>query len=174
MISVRISARNKKALDQHIEFVKKLIEIQPYSSLGNLVGHNWQVTDRVKDLLFDYRNNYDTIIYRSTDYLANNLCDIVNPMYHKYLSVLTLGQILGDEVIDTLELEDRLKGFVYYGGNIYLTDMQQFLKGNAFSIREENVSSDIQGGTAFGGVVTAPAKIVFSTNDFDKFNLFWK
>ena len=160
---------NNIALDVR-EFVKKLIEIQPYSSLGNLVGQNWKVTDRVKDLLFDYRNNHDTIIYRSTDYLANNLGGIVDPMYHKYLSVLTLGQILGDESIDILELEDRLKGFVYYNGNIYLTDMPQFLKRNGFSIREENESSDIQGGTAFGGVVTAPAKIIFSTNDFDKFN----
>lgn len=55
MISVRISARNKKALDQHIEFVKKLILMETDKKFQKYIQNKClETVKRVTDELMRY------------------------------------------------------------------------------------------------------------------------
>lgn len=164
-----ITQKNKFDIN---EFVSKIIEIQPYSTLGNLIGHNWKVSQRVKDLLVEYRNKFDAIIYKSTDYLFERLPSIVSEEYHAYLPVLSLAEIMGKKTIKKAELKKRLNGFVFYDGKINFCSLQEFCDKNKFEIKKNQPKEDaLRGAVAYSGKVTAAAKVILSTKDFDKFNI---
>lgn len=151
-------------------FVKALIEIQPFSSLGNLAGQNWDVDEKVKDILFEYRKNYDSIIYRGTDYLKEQLIKGVPNNLKKFVSVLKIEELLNLSSLDLKNIKKRLGGFVFYDGKIYLSSFEKFLEENKFEVFNENLGEGIKGDVAYGGIVKAPVKVVLSVEDFGKFN----
>ena len=152
------------------EFVKKLIIIQPFSSLGNMIGQDWESSDRVKSLLTEYRNNYDKIIYISTEYISDYLKEIIPNEFKEYLPVMTLQELSNLNNIDINSLKERQNGYIFYDGKINIEDINTFCNKNGFIIDSEKTDGNIKGNIAYRGKVTGKVKIVLNQNDFEKFN----
>lgn len=150
------------------KFIENEIKLQPFSSMGNSVGDGWDCSDRVKKILFEFRENFDSIIYQSNEYLKEKILEMLPTEYQKYIRVLSLDEILDNTKINIDELEKRKKGYIYFGGKVYLDNLNKFLKDNRFYIKKET-STDLKGNTAFGGVVQGRVKVVLSVDQFDKF-----
>jgi len=162
---------NKLPIDQNNfkEIINKLITIQPFSSLGNLVGQNWPCSDRVKDILVDYRKKYDTIIYKTTGLICKNKENLVSKKLLPYWPVLSIKEILNPESSDISQLKQRLNGFIYFKDKIYYNSLEEFLKLKNYSIKKPQTDNQITGKSAFAGVVKGKVKVVLSTKDFAKF-----
>lgn len=152
------------------KFVDKLIEIQPFSTLGNLIGKNLEVTsDRIKRILMDHRYKYDKIIYISTDYMASKLLETLPDKYKEYISVMTLDELKNINQTDINVLEKRKNGYIYYDGKIELKSMSEFCKEKGFIIKSDVLEENIKGDVAYGGIIKGTVKIILNSKDFDKF-----
>ena len=149
---------------------QKLLAIQPFSTLGNLAGQNWNISKRVQKLLFSYREKYDYIIYKTTAELEKMILSQLDKEIKPYISVLTIDEILNPNLINKKELQNRLKGFVYFDDKIHLCSFDKFLKVNNFCKKEEKSTNNISGTSVFSGIAKGTAKIVLNTKDFSKFN----
>ncbi len=148
---------------------QKLLEIQPFSTLGNLAGQGWKISKRVQKLLFFYREKYDYIIYKTTTALEKIILSQLDKEIQPYISVLTIDEILAPNLINKKELQKREKGFVYFDDKINLCSFDKFLKINNFCKKEEKGSNNITGTSAFSGIAKGTVKIVLNTKDFNKF-----
>ena len=152
------------------KFVDELIQIQAFSTLGNLIGKNLEVTsERIKSILMEHRYKYDKIIYISTDYMTIKLLEILPDKYKDYISVMTLEELKDVNKVDINVLEKRKNGYIYYEGKIELKNMSEFCKEKGFIIKTDDLKEDIKGNVAYGGSVKGTVKIVLSSNDFEKF-----
>ena len=152
------------------KFIKELIKIQPLSSLGNLIGKDWDSSKRVKELLIDYRNKYDKIIYESTDYLVNNLEKNIPNDLKNYLPVLSIHEICNQQKINLENVKKRLNGYIYYNGSLFLEELGSFCQENGFMIKTEEHGNKIRGAIAYGGKTKGRVKVILSRSDFKKFN----
>lgn len=151
-------------------FIDELIKIQPFSSLGNLIGQNWKSSKRIKEIFIDYRNKYDKIIYQSTEYLSKILKKYLPKEYKEYFPVMTLDEIRNPYNTDVNELKKRKNGYIYYDGKIHIENISEFCQNNGFTIELNETKGDIRGNIAYRGIVKGKVKIVLSHSDFDKFN----
>lgn len=151
-------------------FIKELIKIQPLSSLGNLIGKDWDSSKRVKELLIDYRNKYDKIIYQSTDYLVNYLKKSIPNDLKNYLPVLSIHEICNQQKINLENVKKRLNGYIYYNGSLFLEELGSFCQENGFMIKTEEHGNKIRGAIAYGGKAKGRVKVILSRSDFKKFD----
>lgn len=154
------------------EYIEKISEIYPLSSLGQLAGHFDAVSDRLRNLLYDYRNKYDYIIYKSEDYLVDYIKDKLSEKYKKYINFITLEEFKNSMLPSISELEKRKKGYIYYEKLYVVEDYEAWLKNNKMYIQDDEESKDgtLEGQVAYPGKIIGKVCKVFSERDFDKFN----
>ena len=155
---------NNKDLEVN-SFVDKLIFIYPYSSLGQLAGHFPNVSDRVKELLFEFRNNYDYILYKAEEYLLKYIYSKLDDKYKEYIKFISLKEL--NKLPSIKILEKRKQGYIYNGKiNVY-TDYEKWLNKNNININKID-SSDLNGDVAYFKDAIGRACLVFSEKDFVK------
>lgn len=125
---------NKKELE-YKSYIEKIIEIYPLISLGQLAGHFNEMTKRVKDLLIEFREKYDYIIYKAVDYLVQKVKEKLPKEYQEYIDFLKLEEAVNNNLPSIEELEKRKQGYIYYNGKLYVTkDYHPFFYEHNISI----------------------------------------
>lgn len=154
-----------------VDLIQKLITIQPFSTLGNMAGQGWKLTTRVSEKLFEYREKYDYIIYKSEEIISEYLKKSLPSSKQKYIPVLSIDDLRHLDTLDTETLDLRLKGFIYADGKILLKDFDEFCLEQGFSVKEELYDNTdiIKGNCAFSGKIKGIVKIIYSKEDFSKF-----
>jgi len=154
------------------EYLKKIFEIYPFSSLGQLAGHYGNITVRIKEILLEYRNNYDYIIEKAVEYLLYNISKNIDNKFVKYIDYITIEEYINNEIPNIEELEKRKKGYIYYDELIVTTDYLNVFKENNILIEEVEKTDEnaiLKGEMAFPGEAKGRVCKVFSKEDFEKF-----
>ena len=153
-------------------FLEKIINLYPFTSLGQLAGHYDNITTRVKDLFLDYRYNYDSICHDACEYLIEKLKELLPQEYQKFINYLTISEILNNRYPSLKQLEKRKKGFILFD-KLYVTkDYDKWLIKHNINIEEEieqNNSNYLQGQIAYPGNVSGKVFKVYSEKDFKMF-----
>lgn len=158
---------NELDFDIH-DYISDLIDIYPFTSLGQLAGNFNDISERLKDLLYDFRFNYDYIIHKATDFLVNRVKRNLPEKYKEYVNFIQMEEVINDKLPSIEELIKRTKGYIYYGELYVVTDYEQWMKEHNFDIKEE-ITTSLKGQVVCGGSVEGNVCKVFNENDFDKF-----
>ena len=130
---------NKKI--EYKKYIEKIIEIYPFTSLGQLAGHFNDMTQRVKDLLVEFREKYDYIIYKAIDYLVLKLKEKLPKEYQNNIDFLKLEEIINNNLPSIKNLKKRKQGYVYYNGTLYITnDYNKFFYDQNISIESSKTN----------------------------------
>lgn len=149
-------------------FIDALIHIFPFASLGQLAGHFKNVPKRVKNILFDFRNNYDYIIHKSCDYLLDNFKNSLPDDYKEYANFISLKEYETDNLPPLDVLQKRQNGYIFYDGKIIIEDHERWFKENNILIKQDD-EVNLKGYVSFGGNVEGKVCKVFGEKDFEKF-----
>jgi len=140
--------------------------------LGQLAGHYGNITVRIKEILLEYRNNYDYIIEKAVEYLLYNISKNIDNKFVKYIDYITIEEYINNEIPNIEELEKRKKGYIYYDELIVTTDYLNVFKENNILIEEVEKTDEnaiLKGEMAFPGEAKGRVCKVFSKEDFEKF-----
>lgn len=151
------------------EYIDKIIYIYPFSSLGQLSGNFENISDRLKDILYDFRFNYDYIIHKAVDYLVEKVKLKLPTQYKDFVNFILLEEVINNALPSIQELEDRTRGYIYYGELFVTSDYEKWMNDNKFMINENDNSSDLKGQVVYGGNALGKVCKIFNENDFDKF-----
>jgi pyruvate,water dikinase len=168
-----IDSRQEIDLDR---FSKWITSIQPFSSLGELVGvGQFYATDRLKKLLIDFRKNYGDILYKANEYLNTTISAKLPDSYTKFANFVTLDEVFGHSLPNLAELKKRTLGYVLLDGKLTNYDnLGQVLDAMNITLENENSSNDeaktLRGAMAYGSHLTGKIKKIFSTEEFGKFS----
>ncbi len=150
------------------EYVDKIISIYPFSSLGQLAGHFEHVSSRLQDILYDFRNHYDSIIHEAEEYLLEIVRKSLPAELQEMVDFITLEEYQERRFPSLDVLNQRKKGYIYFG-KLYVTeDYDAWLEEHHKCLRVEE-NSELKGQTAFSGTVTGRVCKIFSEQDFPKF-----
>lgn len=157
----------KKIVIDFNELSEKIIRVYPFISLGQLAGHYENITQRLKEFLIDFRNNYDSIIHDACDYMIDTIKEKLPIEYKPYTHFITLEEYLNKlPDIDTLEL--RKQGYIYFG-KLYITqNYEKWLEDNYISIKIDQDAS-LTGDIAYSKNTTGKVCVIYNEKDFDKF-----
>ncbi len=161
---------NKLEIDYRT-YIDKIIEIYPFTSLGQLAGHFNDTSKRVKDLLIEFREKYDYIIYKAVDYLVFKFKAILPDNYKEYIDFLLIDEIINSKLPSIESLENRKLGYIYYNSSLYVTtDYDKFFGDNNINI-EEASNSLLNGTFAYSSNtnITGRVCVILSDKDFNNF-----
>lgn len=161
---------NKLEIDYRT-YIDKIIEIYPFTSLGQLAGHFNDTSKRVKDLLIEFREKYDYIIYKAVDYLVLKFKAILPDNYKEYIDFLLIDEIINSKLPSIESLENRKLGYIYYNNSLYVTtDYDKFFGDNNINI-EEASNSLLNGTFAYSSNtnITGRVCVILSDKDFNNF-----
>lgn len=161
---------NKLEIDYRT-YIDKIIEIYPFTSLGQLAGHFNDTSKRVKDLLIEFREKYDYIIYKAVDYLVFKFKAILPDNYKEYIDFLLIDEIINSKLPSIESLENRKLGYIYYNNSLYVTtDYDKFFGDNNINI-EEASNSLLNGTFAYSSYtnITGRVCVILSDKDFNNF-----
>lgn len=161
---------NKLEIDYRT-YIDKIIEIYPFTSLGQLAGHFNDISKRVKDLLIEFREKYDYIIYKAVDYLVFKFKAILPDNYKEYIDFLLIDEIINSKLPSIESLENRKLGYIYYNNSLYVTtDYDKFFGDNNINI-EEASNSLLNGTFAYSSNtnITGRVCVILSDKDFNNF-----
>ena len=161
---------NKLEIDYRT-YIDKIIEIYPFTSLGQLAGHFNDTSKRVKDLLIEFREKYDYIIYKAVDYLVFKFKAILPDNYKEYIDFLLIDEIINSKLPSIESLENRKLGYIYYNNSLYVTtDYDNFFGDNNINI-EEASNSLLNGTFAYSSNtnITGRVCVILSDKDFNNF-----
>ena len=161
---------NKNLQIDYSDYVNKIIEIYPFTSLGQLAGHFEDVSKRVKDLLVEFREKYDYIIYKAVDYLVFKFKAILPDNYKEYIDFLLIDEIINSKLPSIESLENRKLGYIYYNSLYVTTDYDKFFRDNNINI-EEASNSLLNGTFAYSSNtnITGRVCVILSDKDFNNF-----
>ncbi|MDR0956116.1 MAG: hypothetical protein LBM73_03255 [Candidatus Nomurabacteria bacterium] len=153
-------------------FAGCVLTTQPFSSLGSLVGSLANVPPRVFNLLSEYRDHYDYIIYKSEDWLNKYLSEKLPENQRANLPLLTWSEIVRRRFPSPDTIEKRRAGWLYFGKLEHYNDLNDWLKKHQIRFKnlQNDNSSDVKGTTAFGGNADGIVKQILRVDDFAKFN----
>ena len=161
---------NKLEIDYRT-YIDKIIEIYPFTSLGQLAGHFNDISKRVKDLLIEFREKYDYIIYKAVDYLVFKFKAILPDDYKEYIDFLLIDEIINSKLPSIESLENRKLGYIYYNNSLYVTtDYDKFFGDNNINIQEAS-NSLLNGTFAYSSNtnITGRVCVILSDKDFNNF-----
>ena len=104
--------KNKLNIDFN-KFYKSIINLYPFTSLGQLAGHYDKITERVKKMFLDFRYKYDTLCHESCEYFIEKLKEKIPEKYKKYINYLKIEEKLENKYQKIEELEKRKKALYY-------------------------------------------------------------
>ena len=162
---------NRNLQIDYNDYVNKIIEIYPFTSLGQLAGHFNGVSKRVKNLLIEFREEYDYIIYKAIDYLVLKCKEILPNSYKEYIDFILIDEIINNKLPSIKELENRKLGYIYYNNSLYITtNYDEFYKKHNINIEE--VSDNLFKGTftySSNTDITGRVCVILSDKDFSNF-----
>ncbi|MFC1723549.1 PEP-utilizing enzyme [Nanoarchaeota archaeon] len=166
----RMCAELEDMIDKKINDPKKIFEyltqMQPFSSIGSVVGKLPFASKELFELFKKYRYDYDGLAYRAEKFLLS-LANVEDEL-KEHVNILGFEELFEGKPSNP----GRSKGFVYYKGKIHDKELGQFLDENNFFVNEQIVTKKdtIKGTPACGGVAKGTVKKVFTKADFDKVN----
>lgn len=147
------------------KYIAKLIDIYPFTSLGQIAGKFKNVSPRIKEILIEFREKYDYIIYKAVDYIL-----LKNKEYHD-IDFITLDELMSNKIPDKDTIEKRKKGYIYYNGNLYTSDnYDAFFKEHNIYLEEVNIN-DLKGQitSPINDNIKGKVSKVFNDTDLRKF-----
>ncbi len=150
-------------------YIRKIIEIYPFISLGQLAGHFENITPKLKNILIEFRNNYDYIIHKALDYIKLYFEKDMPQNYRKYIDFMQLSELRDCNYPDIEELEKRIQGYIYFE-NLYTTSKYDvWLQENNINILQEDNHLTLKGEVVFSKDVEGRVCKIFSEKDLEKF-----
>lgn len=150
------------------DYVEKIISMYPFSSLGQLAGHFDTVSKRLKELLYDYRNNYEYVIHDAIDYLMKEIKNNLPEELQSMCNFITLEEYQTKEFPSINTLKERKKGYIYFEGLHVTENYDAWLKEHNKYIKQGH-TNDRKGQTAYRGIAIGRVCKIFSEEDFSKF-----
>ncbi len=161
---------NNRNLDYKL-FIQNMTTIYPFSSLGNLAGHFDDMDQKLKDLLIDFRNNYDYILYKANEYLLKKAKEKLSEECVKNLNYYFIQEIFNNDLPNEDIINERKKGYIYYDDELILTqDVNNWLNEHKFVLESQDNQKLIKGSIAYNGVYKGKVKLIYNKDDFSKMN----
>ncbi len=147
-----------------------LTELQPFSSLGNLVGHLPFASKELFNTFKSFRYDYDGLIYKVEQFMLENAKEKLDKKLKNFVNILSFEELFEGKI--PKNLEERKRCFIYYLGELVINDLESFLKNKSFYISEErNISEEIiKGSSAYSGTIRGIVKKIYLKEDINKFN----
>jgi len=152
------------------EFIHNMLIIYPFTSLGNLAGHFENISQELKELLVDFRNNYDYILYKANEYLHLKVKEILPKEYQEHLKFLFIKEVFNNQLPSFETIEQRKRGYIYFDNKLELVeDSTKWLEKKNITIKKLQDGNVIKGSIAYNGITTGKVCQVFKKEDFEKF-----
>lgn len=152
------------------EFIGHMLAIYPFTSLGNLAGYFKNISIELKELLIDFRNNYDYILYKANEYLHGKVKNMLSKEYREHIKFLFIEEVFQNKMPSIDEIEKRKNGYVFYDNRLELIDdIPSWLQENNIVIKSSQDGKIIKGNIAYNGTIKGKVCQVFKKEDFKKF-----
>lgn len=152
------------------EFIQNMLIIYPFTSLGNLAGYYENISSELKELLVNFRNNYDYILYKANEYLHAIAKNMVSKEYQQYIKFLFIEEIFQNKMPSMDTLKKRKNGYIFFDNKFELVENpSSWLKKRNILIKSLQNGKTIKGNIAFNGKITGRVCQVFKKDDFKKF-----
>lgn len=166
----KIVDNNNEANFDYKEFIHHMLIIYPFTSLGNLAGYFENISSELKELLIDFRNNYDYILYKANEYLHIKAGEIVPEEYKEHIKFLFIEEVFQNKMPSFETIEERKKGYIFFDNRLELvTNISEWLEEQKILIKSLQDEKTIKGSIAYVGKKTGKVCQVFKKEDFQKF-----
>lgn len=152
------------------EFIKNMLIIYPFTSLGNLAGYFENISSELKELLIDFRNNYDYILYKANEYLHNKAKKILPKEYQEHIKFLFIEEVFQNKMPSLDLIQKRKNGYIFFDNNLELVDnIPLWLERKNIVIKSQQDAKTIKGSVAYSGKITGKVCQIYTKEDFKKF-----
>lgn len=152
------------------EFIKNMLIIYPFTSLGNLAGYFENISSELKELLIDFRNNYDYILYKANEYLHNKAKKILPKEYQEHIKFLFIEEVFQNKMPSLDLIQKRKNGYIFFDNNLELVDnIPIWLERKNIVIKSQQDGKIIKGSVAYSGKITGKVCQIYTKEDFKKF-----
>lgn len=166
----KVVDNNDESEFDYKEFIHNMLVIYPFTSLGNLAGYFENISTELKELLVDFRNNYDYILYKANEYLYNKAKEKLTKEYQEHIKFLFIEEVFQNKMPSIEEINKRKNGYIFYEGKLELVDdVSSWLEKHNFVIKSAQDGKTIKGSIAYNGKVKGSVCQVFKKEDFKKF-----
>lgn len=161
---------NEESDFNYKEFIKNMLIIYPFTSLGNLAGYFENISSELKELLIDFRNNYDYILYKANEYLHNKAKKILPKEYQEHIKFLFIEEVFQNKMPSLDLIQKRKNGYIFFDNNLELVDnIPLWLERKNIVIKSQQDGKIIKGSVAYSGKKTGKVCQIYTKEDFKKF-----
>lgn len=161
---------NEESDFNYKEFIKNMLIIYPFTSLGNLAGYFENISSELKELLIDFRNNYDYILYKANEYLHNKAKKILPKEYQEHIKFLFIEEVFQNKMPSLDLIQKRKNGYIFFDNNLELVDnIPLWLERKNIVIKSQQDGKIIKGSVAYSGKITGKVCQIYTKEDFKKF-----
>lgn len=161
---------NDEELFNYKEFIHNMLIIYPFTSLGNLAGYFENISSELKNLLVDFRNNYDYILYKANEYLYNKAKSKLSKEYQEHIKYLFIEEVFQNKLPSISEINKRKNGYIFFDNKLELVDdILKWLESKNIVIKSVQDGKTIKGSIAYNGNIKGKVCQVFKKEDFNKF-----
>lgn len=164
-----VDSNDDKGFD-YKEFIHNMLVIYPFTSLGNLAGYFENISKELKELLIDFRNNYDYILYKANEYLYTKAKQKLPKEYQEHIKFLFIEEIFQNKLPTIAEIEKRKSGYIFWNNELEIVDdISKWLQERNILIKTLQDGKIVKGSIAYNGTITGKVCQVFKKEDFKKF-----
>ncbi len=161
---------NEESDFNYKEFIKNMLIIYPFTSLGNLAGYFENISSELKELLIDFRNNYDYILYKANEYLHNKAKKILPKEYQEHIKFLFIEEVFQNKMPSLDLIQKRKNGYIFFDNKLELVDnIPLWLERKNIVIKSQQDGKIIKGSVAYSGKKTGKVCQIYTKEDFKKF-----
>ena len=161
---------NEESDFNYKEFIKNMLIIYPFTSLGNLAGYFENISSELKELLIDFRNNYDYILYKANEYLHNKAKKILPKEYQEHIKFLFIEEVFQNKIPSLDLIQKRKNGYIFFDNKLELVDnIPLWLERKNIVIKSQQDGKIIKGSVAYSGKKTGKVCQIYTKEDFKKF-----
>ena len=161
---------NEESDFNYKEFIKNMLIIYPFTSLGNLAGYFENISSELKELLIDFRNNYDYILYKANEYLHNKAKKILPKEYQEHIKFLFIEEVFQNKMPSLDLIQKRKNGYIFFDNKLELVDnIPLWLERKNIVIKSQQDGKIIKGSVAYSGKKKCKVCQIYTKEDFKKF-----
>lgn len=152
------------------EFIRNMLIIYPFTSLGNLAGYFENISIELKELLIDFRNNYDYILYKANGYLHVKAKNMLPKEYQEHIKFLFIEEVFQNKMPSIDIIEKRKNGYIFFNNRLELVDdISSWFERKNILIKSLEDGKTIKGSIAYNGKKTGKVCQIFKKEYFKKF-----
>ena len=152
------------------EFIHNMLIIYPFTSLGNLAGYFENINRELQELLIEFRNNYDYILYKANEYLHVKAKNILTKEYQEHIKFLFIEEVFENKMPSIDTVKKRENGYIFFDNKLELVDnISSWLETKNILIKSFQDGKIINGNVAYNGKITGKVCQIFKKEDFKKF-----